>query len=410
VGWLGLDDTDHLGGGCTTWTMQQLISSLPTGTGVVGDPCLVRLYPMTKARTRGNAALAVEINVDLPAPAWHAWLEQHWREHLAELRGLWTPSTHASRTQVPSDPGMVWFDSKPPPAFYRMAVSEEVRVDEAPLATWSAGGRGIIGATAAVAWPQEVSTWEGIAWRQRHEGPRRLDDAVLGRLDDDRRLVACRDPRKGRSLLAPRGASPILFGLRGTERFAVQQGVQDLLKAEGTEQAAAWCIFQTNQGSGDHLLPAVEAVVQDVHILRGGHVALDTTEGTWLAFAPSDDLRRLAAELVAGDVVQGLGLISHEESQKGLHLEALNHVSGPDRNKMRPLCPTCNIRMKSSGRNQGLRCPSCPHQDIDRWVGTPVAPSGWVQPPLDRRRHLMPDLRESRANRLINGADSPASS
>ena len=102
MGWLGLDDTDHLGGGCTTWTMQHLISSLPTGTGVVGDPCLVRLYPMTEARTRGNAALAVELNVDLPAPAWHAWLEQHWREHLAELRGLWTPSTHALEPRSPA--------------------------------------------------------------------------------------------------------------------------------------------------------------------------------------------------------------------------------------------------------------------------------------------------------------------
>lgn len=410
MGWLGLDDTDHLGGGCTTWTLHHLISSLPAGVSVQGDPCLVRLYPMTRARTRGNAALAVELNVGLPAPAWHAWLEQHWQEHLVTLQGLWTPSTHASRAQVPSEPGMVWFDSKPSPEFYRMAVQDEVLVHEAPSATWSAGGRGIIGATAAVAWPQEVSTWEGIAWRQRHEGPRRLDDEVLERLDAHPRLVACRDPRKGRGLLAPRGASPVLFGLRGSERCAVQQGVEDLLEAEGTEKAAAWRIFQTNQGSGDHLLPAVEAVVEDVHILRGGHVALDTTEGTWLAFAPSDDLRRLAAGLVVGDVVRGLGLISHEEGRKGLHLEALNHVSGPDRDKRRPLCPTCNIRMKSAGRNQGLRCPSCPHQDIDRWVGTPVAPSGWVQPPLDRRRHLMPDLRAAGANRFTSDTNSPAPS
>ena len=65
MGWLGLDDTDHLGGGCTTWTLHHLISSLPAGVSVQGDPCLVRLYPMTRARTRGNAALAVELNVGL---------------------------------------------------------------------------------------------------------------------------------------------------------------------------------------------------------------------------------------------------------------------------------------------------------------------------------------------------------
>ena len=392
MGWLGLDDTDHLGGGCTTWTMHQLLSSLPPEVSVAGDPCLVRLYPMAKGRTRGNAALAVELDVRLNPSAWKNWLEQYWEAHLATLAGQWTPSTHASRTQVPSDPGLVWFESKPPPEFYRKAVSAEVGLDAVPEATWSAGGLGIIGATAAVAWPLDVSTWEGIAWRQGHDTPRRLDEGIMVRLDRDPRLVACRDPRKGRSLLAPRGTSPVLFGLRGTDRSAVEQGVRDLVEAQGTEDVAAVCIFQTNQGSGDHLPPALEATVEKIHILRGGHVALETSVGTWLAFAPSDELRHLAAQLTAGDVVRGLGLVSQREGRKGLHLEALNHVSGPLRNRSRPLCPTCDVRMKSAGRGQGLRCPSCTHREPDRWVGTPVTPSGWVQPPLDRRRHLAPDL------------------
>ena len=347
---------------------------------------------MAKGRTRGNAALAVELDVRLDPTAWHIWLEQYWEAHLATLAGLLTPSTHAARAQVPSDPGLVWFESKPSPEFYRKAVTGEVSLDAVPEATWSAGGQGIIGATAAVAWPLDVSTWEGIAWRQGHDTPRRLNQEIMERLDRDPRLVACRDPRKGRSLLAPRGTSPVLFGLRGTDRSAVEQGVRDLVEAQETEDVAAVCIFQTNQGSGDHLPPALEATVEKTHILRGGHVAIETSEGTWLAFAPSDELRHLAAQLIAGDVVQGLGLVSLGEGREGLHLEALNHVSGPIRNRSRPLCPTCDVRMKSAGRNQGLRCPKCNHREPARWVGTPVTPSGWVQPPLDRRRHLAPDL------------------
>ena len=233
MGWLGLDDTDHLGGGCTTWTLQQLVSSLPTGVSVAGDPCLVRLYPMAKGRTRGNAALAVELDVRLDHASWHTWLEQYWGAHLSTLAGRWTPSTHAARKQVPSDPGLVWFETKPSPDFYRQAVTEEVTLDDVPDASWSAGGLGIIGATAAVAWPLEVSTWEGIAWRQGHDTPRRLDEGIMVRLDRDPRLVACRDPRKGRSLLAPRGTSPVLFGLRGTDRSAVEQGVRDLVERRG---------------------------------------------------------------------------------------------------------------------------------------------------------------------------------
>ena len=301
MGWLGLDDTDHLGGGCTTWTLHQLVSSLPPEVSVAGDPCLVRLYPMAKGRTRGNAALAVELDVRLDHSAWQNWLEQYWGAHLATLAGQWTPSTHAARKQVPSDPGLVWFESKPSPDFYRQAVTGEVTLDAVPDASWSAGGLGIIGATAAVAWPLDVSTWEGIAWRQRDDRPRRLDEAVMERLDHDPRLVACRDPRKGRSLLAPRGTSPVLFGLRGTDRTAVEEGVRTLVEAQGTEDVAGHCIFQTNQGSGDHFPPALEATVEKLHILRGGHVALETSEGTWLAFAPSDELRHLAAQLVAGD-------------------------------------------------------------------------------------------------------------
>ncbi|MEC9161385.1 MAG: hypothetical protein VX919_01175, partial [Candidatus Thermoplasmatota archaeon] len=97
MGWLGLDDTDHLGGGCTTWTLHQLVSSLPPEVSVAGDPCLVRLYPMAKGRTRGNAALAVELDVRLEHSAWQNWLEQYWGAHLATLAGQWTPSTHAAR-------------------------------------------------------------------------------------------------------------------------------------------------------------------------------------------------------------------------------------------------------------------------------------------------------------------------
>ncbi len=398
MGWLGLDDTDHLGGGCTTWTMQEMLDALPAGVTRVGDPCLVRLYPMAKARTRGNAALAIELDVNQEASVWHAWLEQQWNDLLVPLAGRWTPSSHAERQQTPSDPGLVWFEEKPPAEFYRMAVSREVSLPELPQPTWYAGGLGRIGAVAAAAWPQQVSTWEGIAWRREEKGVRRLDASVLAALDRDPDLVACRDPRKGRGLLAPRGHSPVLFGLRGTDRDAVERGMTALIGAKGTEAIAGHCIFQTNQGSGDHLGPPTEATVEEVHLLRGGHVALATSHGVWLAFAPSDGIRRLAAQLVPGDTVRGLGLSSTATGREGLHLEALQHVTGPMRDRQRPLCPACAQRLKSAGRGQGLRCPSCNHREPDRWVGTPVVQSGWVQPPLDRRRHLAPDLRGQAPN------------
>ena len=392
MGWLGLDDTDHLGGGCTTWTLQTLLSRLPEGVAIVGDPCLVRLYPMTKARTRGNAALAVELTVDLSRHEWFGWLAEQWSTVLAPLAGQCTASTHAARAQVPSDPGMVWFENKPCDVFYRTAVRFETGLEDAPRPDWEAGGNGKIGAIAAVSWPNKVTTWEGIAWRTESDEERILDNKVLEQLDQDSRLIACRDPRQGRGLLAPRGASPVLFGLRGTEREAVKDWMNKLTQASGTEATIGTCVFRTNQGSGDHLGQPINAIVEQVNVLRGGHVTLSTSEGTWLAFAPSGPLRDIASRLLPGDEVSGVGLVSTQEGREGLHLEGLLHRSGPPRHLQRPMCPMCDRRLKSAGRNQGLRCPSCDHRDVDRWVGDEVTASRWVQPPIDRRRHLAPDL------------------
>ena len=44
MGWLGLDDTDHVGGGCTTKTLDLLIQGLPSDVEI-GELRLVRLWP-----------------------------------------------------------------------------------------------------------------------------------------------------------------------------------------------------------------------------------------------------------------------------------------------------------------------------------------------------------------------------
>ena len=60
MGWLGLDDTDSLKEGCTTYSLHLLLESLPASVTVL-SPRLVRLWPFAQQRTRGNAAVAVEI-------------------------------------------------------------------------------------------------------------------------------------------------------------------------------------------------------------------------------------------------------------------------------------------------------------------------------------------------------------
>ena len=128
MGWLGLDDTDSLNGGCTTEVLFRLLEGLPKNVSF-RSPRLVRLWPLAKQRTRGNASVAVElITEDEDELLMH--LDQWWKDHIITLKGDLGISDHSERTQYPADPGMIWTsDLISDESFYRSAVSSEI---EAP--------------------------------------------------------------------------------------------------------------------------------------------------------------------------------------------------------------------------------------------------------------------------------------
>ena len=55
---IGIDDTDSLDGGCTTWLITEIIAELQE-LDLIGPPRLVRLNPNVPWKTRGNGALAL---------------------------------------------------------------------------------------------------------------------------------------------------------------------------------------------------------------------------------------------------------------------------------------------------------------------------------------------------------------
>ena len=98
MGWLGLDDTDHLGGGCTTWT-------IPPDVGVFAVSARSETLPSFACTPwparEHEATLLWPLNLmSGPPSTWHAWLTAYWKEHLAPLVGQVTVSTHAEREQV----------------------------------------------------------------------------------------------------------------------------------------------------------------------------------------------------------------------------------------------------------------------------------------------------------------------
>ena len=292
MGWLGLDDTDSLNGGCTTEVLFQLLKDLPEYASY-SNPRLVRLWPFAQRRTRGNAAVAVELTTENEEDLLKH-LDAWWIQHIVSLKGE--------------------IGTKP-------AVSSEIQLSELPSVTRHWGGNGRIGATAAILWPATHFTYEAIAWREDDsEGPRQLDEEALTLVEDLEDTFLCRNPKLGTSLLAPRGNSPVLFGIRAWSKDVAQQALSILENGKDTEPSKGSLVFQTNQATGDHLGKPIEAVVRSKSILKKGHVVLETSEGQWMAFRQSHTVALLSQWLIEGDIILGNGL---RDEKNVLHIELL---------------------------------------------------------------------------------------
>ena len=389
MGWLGLDDTDHLGGGCTTYALFELIQELPSQY-VISSHRLVRLYPFAKQRTRGNAAVAINIEGE-DYTELLSFLDTWWKEKIAPLKGNLTQSESYSRQQSPTDPGMVWFEQQPDEKTYWKCVRKEVSINEIPDADKSWGGHGKIGATAAVSWPAQNFTFEAISWRTKDSvkvgKARQVDLSRLAELDSDPNTFMSRDLRSNSVLISPRGNCPVLFGIRAKTESSALNGCKYLLDSKITEPVEGFIVFQTNQATDDHLEHNSIAIVDEIQIKQRGTVKIQCEDDTVLmAFAESGDVKNLSQWLKKGDEIEFNGLISHD---KTIHLERLRVLTATP-SKIRPKCLECGVTMKSMGKNQHLRCPKCKNRSPNYWQEVDRKPpfTNWVQPPSDSMRHL----------------------
>jgi len=139
-------------------------------------------------------------------------------------------------------------------------------------------------------------------------------------------------------------------------------------------------IFATNQASGDHITQTHITAITSNTMLKGGHVILNDK---LLCFSESGDMNLLCQWLKVSDEIEYFGM----EFAGQIHLEGLKLISSTEFE--RPICQ-CGTRMKSMGSQQGIRCPKCKLTGDDNWLESPRTPlfKGWVQPPVDKRRHL----------------------
>lgn len=430
--WVGIDDTDSPRGGCTTWVLTELLSlARDEAVDLIGEPRLVRLNPNVPWKTRGNAALAARfgrgrgprrrIGEAGGRPLWSFSSGQPLprSEEREFLERAWERVLKSSRVGEPrTDPALVAYRRALPARWYYRAVREIIPVAEARRYLESVGatvrargsGRGIVGASAAIAWPGRRVTWELIAYRPvDREGARRRVDAssVRSAARDHSGLFLCYDPRTRRLLVTPHTPCPILFGLRGTDPRSPMQGRREV----DSEPVDRWVLFRTNQGTGDHLVPrrarewvafgsgrVTGRVAEAPRTLRGGHVLLRVadSEGVELdaiAFEPTKTLPGIVRSLAPGDRVQvwgsrGSGRVVKMEGLRVLALVPRWTSGSP------PMCPDCHRGTRSMGTVRGFRCPQCrrrfPPETLVRTRQPSFLERGEYHPTPSARRHLAP--------------------
>lgn len=420
---LAFDDTDSLGGGCTTHLAWRLAASLPPGVDLLGPPRLVRLNPNVPHKTRGNGALALRLGRGRGRHAWAgradgrdlvsfaegdpldpAQADRVWRiaERLIEAEA----HAHADNTH----PALVLAEGVVPESFYRAAVSRYVSTREATKALVGAGARwrtwkdprGLRGAAGAASWPMRRGTYELLTYRDRRRWGTVRDvtpalgaalDAVPGTFDNW-------DPETDHLRAAPAGPDPILVGVRGTDSAALRSAL-DLI---GPERPDGALLVATNQGTDDH------AVARDVRDLapfscatlegriaaapvvwRGGHVFARFADATGqvdlAAYEPTGPVTATLATLDVGDRVRVQGGVHDDASLFALErLEILGSAIRQIREA--PRCDDCRRSMKSRGRGELYACEGCGRRApaVLREQSGPAA--GVVDAPTRVRRHL----------------------
>lgn len=401
------------------------------GIDLIGEPRLVRLNPNIPWKTRGNAALAARwgrgrgarrrIGEEGGRPLWSfaGGRSLSREEELRFAERGWERVLAGSRRGEPrTDPALVMVRRRLPARLYYRAVREIVPVEETRRYLRSVGavvhaegeGRGLVGASAAIAWPGRRSTWELIAYRPlRREGARRqvsvrsVRSAALRHPD----LFLCHDPRTRRLLVTPHTPCPILYGLRGTRATSPLRARQDVT----SEPVDRWVLFRTNQGTGDHLVRRLARqvapfesgrvsgrVAEPPRTLRGGHACLRLVDGEGasldaIAFEPTKTLPVLVQQLAPGDRVEVWGSRGADPVFKMEGLRVIS-VAPRWRTPVPPACPECGRATRSLGSVRGYRCPRCrrrlpPEAAARIREPAPIVP-GTYHPTPSARRHLAP--------------------
>ncbi|MEM2934124.1 MAG: tRNA(Ile)(2)-agmatinylcytidine synthase [Methanocellales archaeon] len=406
---IGIDDTDSIEGMCTTYLLAILIEKLKNYS-LADLPRLVRLNPTIKYKTRGNAAVALKLNVSEEKE-----ITKIWETTLATIEEL------AHFQDPKTNPGAVLLKGEPPAelrAFAMRAVRDVLTIKEARAliakyeikAKGYKNQRGLIGALAAASIELDPCTYELIAYREKaRTGTKRFIDRASV-LEADAATYPLTwdtvDLKNELIVFAPHSPDPVLFGIRGDDIKAIKRAFS-MIKCEPVERSV---LYRTNQGTDMHIIEAeirearnwrsyklTGIVSKEPRTIEGGHVIFSIAKGEYeidcAAYQPTRQFRDIIRKLCTGDEISVYGSIKNWtlnlEKIEILKLAKVYEVHNPK-------CGICGKRMKSAGKAQGYRCKRCKTtaREAEKIKIKRDLALGLYEVPPSARRHLaMPLIR-----------------
>ena len=394
--WIGIDDTDSNKGGCTTYVGYKIICQLiERGYDIIGYPRLVRLNPNIPWKTRGNGAVSFRVGRGKGRKILIGEIrgnkifsyssEENNQIDIDDIKALVEREieSFAFLSDENTNSGYVMTKEKPDRSLYETCVKGIAYLDDVIKILDSLGaiyrgyknGRGLIGASAAVSWEPTDRTFEIITYRYREKWGTGRDVDKISVIEMDKTINSTFDNYdydNDRVLITPNSPCPILFGIRG-------ENPDDLVKAKDmirSEDYEGWIIFETNQGTDDHIerkkiidikpyeSVVVEGVIEkDPYTIKGGHVIFSVKDETssidCTAYEPTKNFRDIVRKLRVGDVVEVYGGVREEPFTINIEKIRIKKLVQIKKKVENPICDNCRIHMKSLGRDKGYRCRRC---------------------------------------------------
>ncbi len=414
---------------CTTYLASELMKEFQE-CDVIGYPRLVRLNPNVPWKTRGNGAISLRLGRG--SGKRYQIGEVQGKKYYGFERGRDVNIENIGRRIKPiieanaqfedknTNPAYVIMKNKPPQWIYWRAVRDVVDLRDVLkiLSEYHAifkgykNRRGLIGATASISWRPRDRTHEVIAYREktRWGTDRKIDENSVVKMDKAFPSTFNNyDYNNKVVVVAPNSPCPVLFGIRGDKPKELPKA----MKTIKSEKKDRWILFETNQGTDEHLQKKKIKEVSKYHsvitsgevyskpkTIEGGHVIFSISKGKKIdcaAYEPTKEFRTLVRKLIPGDVITVYGGVREKPLTINIEKMRIENMTELKRKTGNPFCPSCGKRMKSVGKKAGYRCLSCGAKvseegvelkKVDRGIK-----EGFYEVPVCARRHLAKPLK-----------------